>query len=392
MAEKKYNLDAIISKAIHRPAITARPELPPLYARTGNESETTIDANALKDPVWATKSQATYNSPTNVRRLFIGENKVYIQYYQPYISAGKSSGQYWIEFTYHGEDTIMSMIRDIETFGTRQQEALVNRSKLPDKPIAVKTGLGGISAHWKMSNIEEIYMTPALAYSSDVQTLIGQNAMQFIRLLKENVKGKMMRLNDPLIIFESANGANIKNIRTRFPRLRTVAFMTNIDSVMQQSGAKNLREGLPAALEDLAVTWYKHAHTTGLINNCCIVYSDVPFESKGPVLDFATRPGIYKFDNEILEQYALKYKEKALELGRIQRDGSNQGKKEEETPKEKGEFEKILDQSLETDGQAVVSASLQLTFSRVGTKAELDEAFKSFTAEGRIKYRQLLGR
>lgn len=393
MADGKYNLDAIISKAIHRPAITARPELPPLYARIGNESETTIDAAGLKDPTWLAKAQTTYNSPTNVRRLFIGENKVYIQYYQPYISNGKSSGKYWIEFAYTGEDTINNMIDYVRTLPQRKHEAVVNNCKQPNNPTITKTGLGGLSNHWKMSNIEEIYMTPALALSLDNRTLLGKYADHLITILSQNITNKVYKTDCALQMFVHANGSNIKNIRARFPRLRTVAFLTNIDMLMQQPGVRNLRDGLPVTVADLKVTWYKHIDKLGLLNTCCLVYSDVPFEDKNPVLDFAIRSGIYRFDAEVLEKYAESYKSKALEIARLQRDKAQgqvkQGNPQE--PTEKSDFEKILDQSFESDGQSVVSAALQLTLSRVKTE-DLNKIFDTFTSEGKAKYRQLVGR
>ena len=396
MADGKYNLDNIISKAIHRPAIKSRPELPPLYARVGNESESTIDANALKDPVWIAKAQESFNSPTNVRRLFIGDRKVYIQYYVPYIMNGKSADKLWAEYSYEQGNSLEDMVNDAESYKQRQQEALANRTKMPPKLSITKTGLGGISAHWKMSNIEEVYVTPSIVYSEDVQRIIGPGlAQQVLGLVRQSPVGKLGKLTNVLTIFEAANGGNIKNIRSRFPRLRTVAFMTNIDATMQQTGAK-IESRLPSQLSDLTVKWYKYAQEKGFINNSCTVaFADVPFDKEDTGLEFIARPAIYKFDAIYLEAYFNKYKEKGLSLARSARDKALGRAEEQDTSKRevvsKSTFEQMLDKSYESDGLAVVSATLQLTFS-TNTKEEIDKVFASFTKEGRDRYRKLLGR
>ncbi len=389
MAENIYNIDSMIIKYIHRPIIQNKPEFP-LYSRIGNEIEVQSDAQALKDPDWVKTSLHTYNSPTNVRRLFIGEHKVFIQFYQPPISKGKSSGEYWKEVSFKNEDDLELMVKSIESFPMKQQEALMNRSKIPSKPRVTKTGLGGLSSKWKMSNIEEIYISPAILYSEDVIRIAGNKSAIILNMFKSTPQGYWAKDDSPLRLFEDSNGSNIKNIRTRFPRLRTVAIMSNIDTVLKMPNAQNLREGLPSSVAELGTNWYEHAKNAGIGGAFSVVISPVPFENKGPVVEFSTRPGIYKFDAEVLEIYAQKYKVKVLELLRQKRD-EKKGLVHEEQTQEKGEFEQYLDNCLATRGERFVSACLQLTFSTV-KKEEISNKFKDFTKDGQDKYRKLLGR
>ena len=381
MGVTKINLDNLVSYYIHRPILSGKGTdgLPPLYARSGTESESTYDSEGMKNLIWQNNSKNTYNSPTNIRRLFIGGHKVYIQYYQPYISNGASSGRYWVEYTYSSKDDIGELAKNIAN------------SQSPDTVQFTKTGLGALSSHWKVSNIEELFITPDILLSYDVMQWMP-NAIKIYQIAVRSNPGSLFKDQTILGIFEKVNGGNIQSIRSRYPRLKTLGLITNIEQMMKVENAQNLREGLPTSLSDLGQRWVSHANKIGATKLGTCIICDVPFESKSSLFDFAVRPGIYRFDAEVLSPYVEKYKSRVLELGRMQRDKKS-GKAVEEEDKQikKSEFEVYLDELSDKFDINIVQGVIKLGMSAYNSE-EIDKEFSLMTEEGRLKYRKLLGR
>lgn len=391
MADNKYNLDSIISKYIHRPILKASDNLPPLYARTGSESESQSDLEGMSNPLWQKAVQVRYNSPTNVRRLFISDNGVSIQYFQPPFNANEASGgnKYWATYSFLSDEKLSTMAYNVLNYNQLVMDAAMRNASKPDRTVVTKTGLGALSNNWKMSNVEEIYITPSILVSEDIRNRF-QTAESVYMAFQANPTGKLFNDELPLRIFEYANGSNIKDIRSRFPRLRTVAFATNLDKVLEVPKITSLREGLPAETSELGLKWFKHAAKFNIQGLTSLMVADVPFESKAPCVEFAIRPGIYKFDATVLQPFVDKYKAKVTELGRQQRDALKNIIKEE-AKAAKSEYERMLDSICETKGDTVVAAAIQLTFAR-STKDEIDKVFSEMSSEGNQKYRKMLGR
>lgn len=388
-----YNLDTIISKYIHRPIISKNADLPPLYARVSGakETESSIDAEGIKNPLWIKATESTFNSPTNVRRLFIGDTKVFIQYYQPPVMSGKQNN-YWLEYSLTDEDRLDKMAQDIMTFNTRFSEAAAMGAKPPTPIKVTKTGMGAVANNWKMSNLEEIYITPSVILSDDIKQRIN-GAFAIFNGLAQQPTGKIVKSNIPQLIFESVNGGNIKNIRTRFPRLRTVAFATNLEQALGVSGAKRFNEGQPKSLDEAGINWYSLANKCGATQVCSIVVSVVPFDnSNDKLLNFITRPGIYKYDATILDGYVVKYKEQITVYARANRDkalGKTPATEEKEVTT-KTEYEKLLDSMLDSYGEAAVQSTLMLVKS-AKHKQELKDEISKMTKEGKEKYSKYVG-
>lgn len=393
MADIKYNLDNIISKAIHRPIISKNEDLPPLYARIGTDTETSYDLEGMKNHLWQKATLVNYNSPTNVRRLFIGDKHATIQYYKPPIVKGKPSGKYWSTYSLNVPEGLNILAFKSLNYNRFVMDAAMRGAKTPDRIVLTQTGLGALSAHWKMSNIEEIFITPSILVSQDIMDRYPEAQELYSRFIDIQtggyIPGKIIESRLPLQIFEDSNGANIKNIRTRFPRLRTVSLVSNIDVLIERPNATNLREGLTSTVAELGLKWFSHIKGLGASSISSFVLNDVPFDSSVQT-EFSIRPGIYKFDKQILEPYAAEYKNKVLELGRKQRDAQSGTQKTEENTV-KSEYEQYLDQLISDKGESITRAAIQLTFAR-SSKEEIDKAFSEMSTAGKTKYRQMLGR
>ena len=391
--DTKYNLDTIISKAIHRPIIvkaSGSDMLAPLYTRVGDASETDYMAESTKNPDWVKASQANYNSPTNVRKLFIGDRYATIQYFQPPIIGGKKSDKCWYSYK-------LDIDEPLNILAWKAYNCSRSTSYEKGQKVSLTgTGLSALSAHWKMSNVEEIFITPSILLSETILNRFASArsiAESFINLYNgEETSGKLVNNAGQLAleIFEYANGNNIKNLRSRFPRLKTICFITNLDKLMEVNGAKNIGGGIPRNVSEVNIKWLNvMAKTTQIAKISSVGNFNIPVESSGVYIEFSVRPGIYRFDAEVLEGYFQRYKDGVLEIGRKNRD--NDKDKIEDKHEVKSEYERLLEKIEAEKGQEVLTAILQLTFGRSNME-EINEAFNSMSSAGGSRYRKLLGR
>lgn len=389
MADRKYNIDNIVSKYIHRPIIKGYEDYGPLYARISMEGASPTEKIVAEEPKWTQAIAVKYNSPTNVRRLIIGDRKVAIQYYQPvYNATNTGSKSCWVTYSIKDED----VLSDLNNKNMLYDKAIMRGDmgavkEMEYRPVLTKTGLGALSNNWIMSNIEEVYITSEILMSIDIRQKLGANAEQTWEAMRKSYD-RRFKDNIALEIFEMANGNNIKNIRTRFPRLRLVALAHNLDAVMVPN-ALAFRDGLPKTKDDISNYWYKHILELGLGEYVSFIISPVPFgKNCDPILDFSIRPGIYKYDDKVLAPYFESYKEKVKEIRRQERYGT---KEEQKVETKKSEYEEYLDKMLEENGENIVRAALQLATARMKTDA-LDELFGQMSTDGAKKYRDMIGR
>ena len=372
---EKINLDTTISKFIHRPRIKRKDGTytAPLYARFEGQSEGSSELDR-GDLLWESGVIGRYNSPTNVRRVFIGDKYAYIQYYKPQVNINSTESKLWTKASYNG--------LDLKEFGT----GVLAGDNNGTRKILVKTGFGAIVNEWKMSNIEEIYITPYILLSEDIRNRYPETNNILNKLANNSTIKCETSILYKIFCDVESNSGDIEGVQKRFPRLKTIALVSNLDKVLESSGAMNIREGLPESISDIGIRWYSHIHKLGLLGGCALVCNKINIDISKSERTFVTRPGIYKFDAEVLEEYANKYRERIRDILRAERDT-----KIGNTVVEKGEFEIYLDKLLETDGKDIVSASLALTFARA-SKEEIDEAFRDMTEAGKSLYRGLLGR
>lgn len=391
MAEKRYNLDTIVSKYIHRPIISLKSgeQLPPLYARIGTEMESSLDLAAAKNPSWLRGVNVKYNSPTNAKRLFIGDRKVYVQYFKPMFTADGKSGACWVKASVNEEDVIGNLVNKSVNYNQLLNEAMATGENKPDRVVISKTGLGAISNNWVMSNLEEVYITSEILMSEDIVTKF-KDAPNIWKTLRDRPAGVMVENEIALRIFEYANGANINNIRNRFPRLRKVVLVAGLDKIMEQSGAMGINDNMPSTLEEANMSWLAYANSLGISKLGSFVVSNVPVaQGHDIIMTFALRTGIYKFDATVLQDYVDKYKERIQDL-RMEKSGFS-NKKDENIVTTKSEYEKYLDSLCETHSQQVVMSAIRLAFARVKMD-DINATFNEMSTDGRKKYREMLGR
>lgn len=396
MGVKKYNLDLIVSRAIHRPIIKGK-DLPPLYSRsstdTANEGENKSSLSAMKDVDWFNASNIKYNSPTNIRRLFIGDTSATIQYYLP--PAGDNTC--WKTYNL-GEDLFELSRRAHPNFRQQLiQSASMAGQPIPDDILLNHTGFGALSSDWKVSNIEELYITPAILVSLDLLGKLGPIANQILGLYFSRQSGGYLESDIPKQILSSVINADIQS---KYPRLRTIALVSKLDSLIEKTDKRKLGNSLPGSASEINLSWYQFMRGEFSNNSPNIlVLSKIPHSSLSDILSFSIRPGIYRYDAEYLVPFVERYKHQVNELARsntAQAQTQTQPQHQQTqastpTGQTRSEYEEYLDNELKTHGAAIVSMALRLVFCR-SNQQEIQSVFNEMTASGREKYLKLLGR
>lgn len=336
-----YNLSTIVGKAVNLP-VSKKDEtgkLPPLYRRVdGYDFDKATDleggsASSFKDPLWQRDSKKILNSPTNVRRLFIGGSVVEAGYYIPLQIEKQASSHICLAKKYFGG----------ENFSFLSQQALSNNMaiKASDQVIIKGNPFRALAFPYSLSNIEEVYISSALISETNPDTSGLISLKQKIEELGANSKYiKQVRGAGLLESLAEALSINISDIPNKLPRLRYVGMVYNLDQIIASRltsyillrsdlrarlDMPQLSIALPERMEDLNTKWVNEIQLLADHNelgdiNTAIIYEQVELntdeEKKDQVCKFNTRPGIYYMDQAFLENHFAEYTKRALQIAR----------------------------------------------------------------------------
>ena len=380
---ENINLGSVISHALHGPSVDDLP----LYARTKEDGKIDEESGISKTPKWLAASKGTFNSPNNIRRLFITSKRIVVQYYRPYIKNGKASELgCWREAVY--EDGIDIFEKGIEMRGygaalDAYNNATWDMSKAEKekvkKPVRIEIrgkALSVIFKPWVCSNLEEIYFDPCILFSSDYE--VGQ----LIQLRELYMSGKPTKLtqNESIAILERDIGSRIDTLTSRYPRLKVISMVANLDALMKHPQMNKGQTGISGFKENWALL------NKGLIESLSPFYGFSMVKGQGGLnTKFLLREEIYRYDKDILSRFVASYKDKAAKL--VAESARRDAPKVEvkSVPTTKSPLEEIFDEATAQGGPEVGRKLAMLTFNGA-SKAEITEELDRMTKEGREKY------
>jgi len=292
------NLSKMLIKHINKPCVKGTSIVLYTHIADYKGELTESDVEISKNDKLTEIGQRNYSSPTNIRRVFITSSKVLVQTYKPIIRGGKpDTNGCWTE------SSLEENIKEI--FLNNEKERFTgNIFKIFSKP-------------WVISNIEEIYIDWSLLVSYDIQNRFPE-AAQLLQSIINNAGGRKINSDLPQRIFEDANGGNIKSIRERYPRLKCISMISNLEQVINNQFDK----GNSGSTEDFSKLWLENETNKKLIeqSNSVIILNTL-FDDIGRVnRNFAIRDGVYKFDAEILKDYFISIQNMILKEARDKRD------------------------------------------------------------------------
>lgn len=307
--KKVYNIKTVVGNAIHRPFIRDPKGPMVLYTKVDGYKGSNNDSDYAEESKYSerekyssymSKKDSTYNSPRNIRRLFIGNNNIGIQYYASVISNNKHTGIRFDIKKYFNEN-----INDI----------------LAMENTKVKGNVFSILVNpWVCSNIEEVYISPEIfkiCLSDDntvagIQQRTGVEASKLYGLANSMVNNNSHKIikdkNISMILYGMLSLA-LGDKRSSFKRLRCIGVINGIDSVLEN----HLNE-IDKTEDVYCSPWIFNETNLEIIkNNCgCALICEIN-DSVKDLSYFTCSENIYKFDKNVLNDLFNKYREEIAE-------------------------------------------------------------------------------
>ena len=363
MTAIRINFDKEVEKLIHYP----RFEGTPLYTRIPNCREKYANSQedySSRQPAWIKWSQLSYGSPNNIRRVFITSEGVKTHLYQPVVNKSVK-----------GKNTSLKREGAYKDF--KMQEVLGDLMRGSRNYVITKTGLNALATPWVASNIEEIYFDWTILLSDDIMNMGKGNL--FNELTAPSNVG-ITRSSLPFELFEFACRSE-QDIRTKFPRLRVIGYIQQLDRVYNMVGYKGGEE----SVEEMGKLWCsnKIVKAAGMDPNCRILLYNVPNVSKYNT-EYRSREGIYLFDLEVLQPYFENRNKRINEFkAGIVKKGS------EVVNTNKTQIEITLDEIYNRDGEAFIERVINEMFT---SRDYARQTLKDMSTEGQKRYSRWLGR
>ena len=409
------NLNNKYKELIHKPSINDKPLYAKVEGYSGEQDEVDIAIN--KD--YEIASKVAYNSPSNIKRLFLTSSGAVVEYHTPYIMNTKKAYHKKVSFNKFDDDIVEMAKRwlsyDIDMRNYPGEKVLNPEAKKPEQYRFNGNGLGVTYKPWVTPNIEEIYFDWTIFLSEEVWTYV-YNHPEFRQIIDSKFQGSQKvfidtmvnnRINKgswgtegstPIDLFYYCSNHNVKDLRNRYPRLKTVSFVSNLDTIMYVI-FKNIKDGVsPGAFfdnKDLRSDdlWIKNINVQKILTNQgaglaiqSTVITDLPKYND----EFKVQEGVYKFDELVFSGYVRGYKKKIEDILRVERYGASNIDEIKNKNTEIQDIEKTLVELEEKYGKTVTTKILRLAASEMKA-SEIKSILNTFTTAGHSKYSEMLG-
>lgn len=347
------NLDKLLAEMVHRPRIDGFP----LYARVDNQLESgdglIIENRGGK---WDRASKISYNSPGNIRRIFITYKGVYIHYYTPVVGDKRKSLVQGTKFPIPLNEVLTNM------YGS----GMVTEPRYRVRGQALSI----LYKPWVCSNIEEVYFDWSILLSEDIANM----GMGNLFLAYTNIKSDKMVDYQPIKnIFEITCLRNISNMRERFPRLRCIGYISLLDEIYE--AVEQIRD------KSSLKVWCNNEIIIDAIKNPDIVVSIYKFDDvKDGNTKFSIKDGLYLYDRGVLKEYQRRFKEKV----------KNQIKNDIEDDKNKSSIEIKLGQIKEKYGLSMAKIAFNVAVSGID-QDEVRNVINNMSTDGKNNYANWIG-
>lgn len=303
MATARYRVNKMVSSILHRPFYEDNGNQLILYTKVDgyNGEEGSIENSyktSSKYAKYMKEKETTYNSPRNIRRIFITAEEVIVQYYGGPIVKGKSNGQTWSSRKYSGK-SIAELLNE---------KAKQDASLSGDRIEVTGNVFSAVTSPYMCSNLEEIYIDASLLWIalmedgidimlSDRTGVPAQDIKKIaMNMIRGNSRFSITHGNESMIpygLFELANSSKIR----AFNRLKIVGVIKDLGSIV--SGDTPLCDKCGSRYSDYWITNDKNKEL--LINGCgAYILSQVNKEFTD-LNRYNLAKNIYLYDRNVLE-------------------------------------------------------------------------------------------
>ena len=301
------NLNSLVSKIIAKPC-TKQGEV--LYARVDGLMDTSSSTTKPASQAYQIGIKKKYNSPDNLRRLFITYNGVYTQYHHTIF--GASSTRLLREQNFEPNDipdiafrqqvAKNGLTRDLTADGLR---VIARNNNISEYSFLQGFGLRALFKPWVYNNIEEIY------FDWIVLTACANQGGVDISQYGDITNPQQMPSIITKLLCDACSVKTLTEVLVKYPRLHTVGFILDLENVFQAQ--KGLLINEPKDLDTRQQSWIQRAIPT---INPAILPNKAYVSNKATVLQLQTpevwfsnytlKESIYLFDVNILKDHFSK--------------------------------------------------------------------------------------
>lgn len=401
MAKKTISLSSTINNNMHRPKTKSGFVLYPKvegYKGTSENAEVTTKAEA--DPSYIAQSTKNYNSPTNIKRVFITAKHITVEYHAGPIINGASSNR-WTQVESRDASIGMTLYEIAEKIATYEDDM---HKHMMDKAINAKAvaptqyvidGKFNIGSHpYACSNIEEIYFDWSVLLSHET-------APYFQELLKgatpAEVATKFVNFNTtfvcenpmPINLFAAQSAGGSKDLRKKYPRLREITFISNLEELTMGGMTAGFMKTVEGELTGEAYkTWFDLNEEIIKASHTCTIRGNMTGQVPNPNDKFEVKSGVYAFDLDKLSGHVQTYIDNIKNLLRQQKYGTAVEEKAEADAEdfEMIDIEKRLLEIEEKYGTDVMYSVWQYAFNGAGLpKSEIEKILRRITKPNRSR-------
>lgn len=337
-----------INKALHRPRLKDGENEFIMYVNTDNASGTMENMESLKkaqqSAIYQKRSIDNYNSPTNVRKVWITGKRVAVQYYTTVKTAKKDGKHYYVKEL---EVNLFDILKDQMQYNEKMNSYSMSKTagEKVDKPDSGSIKGNPFSVFlnpYTLNNVEEIYVDYAVCLASDEAKPYFYGLMSMLpQLMTSRTQYNCVKNHELGQAFCNLTGIGSDVLKKRFPRLRVIAMVSRLDEILMHQGNKNVDlEFKMSDIESKKVNWIDLNEHLIQTSNSFVMRTDIPHS--GLNTEFNIKDQQYKLDALFLKGLVAEYSQKVKDYSRQKRYGTAEKESEDIIESQMSEEEKLI--------------------------------------------------
>ena len=337
-----------INKALHRPRLKDGENEFIMYVNTDNASGTMENMESLKkaqqSAIYQKRSIDNYNSPTNVRKVWITGKRVAVQYYTTVKTAKKDGKHYYVK---EMEINLFDILKDQMQYNEKLNSYSMSKTagEKVDKPDSGSIKGNPFSVFlnpYTLNNVEEIYVDYAVCLASDEAKPYFYGLMSMLpQLMTSRTQYNCIKNHELGQAFCNLTGIGSDVLKKRFPRLRVIAMVSRLDEILMHQGNKNVDlEFKMSDIESKKVNWIDLNEHLIQTSNSFVMRTDIPHS--GLNTEFNIKDQQYKLDALFLKGLVAEYSQKVKDYSRQKRYGTTEKESEDIIESQMSEEEKLI--------------------------------------------------
>lgn len=346
MAYKTLNY--YINKALHRPRLKDGENEFIMYVNTDNASGNMENMESLKkaqqSPIYKKRSIDNYNSPTNIRKVWITGKRVAVQYYTTVKTAKKDGKHYYVK---EMEVNLFDILKGQMQYNEKMNRYSMSKAagEKAEKPeyCSIKGNPFSVFLNpYTLNNVEEIYVDYSVCLASDEAKPYFSGLMSMLpELVATRTQYNCVKNHELGQAFCNLTGISSDMLRKRFPRLRLIAMVSRLDEILTHQGNKNVDLDFKMSdIESKKVNWLDLNEHLIQTSNSFVMRTDI--YHAGLNTEFNVKDQQYKLDALFLKGLVAEYSQKVKDFSRQKRYGSTEKESEDIIESQMSEEEKLI--------------------------------------------------